>query len=62
MLEKTIAYVHMSIHNIFGQLVSSSSYYDTDHLRFFLEASPGTYFVTLDDSGEERYVFKVVKW
>ena len=59
---KTVAYVHLSIHNTLGQLVSSSSYYDTDHLQFFLEAPAGTYFVTLDDSGKERCVLKIVKW
>lgn len=62
MLSKTVAYVHMSIHNILGQLVSSSPYFNTDHLQFFLDAAAGTYFVTLDVSENERCVLKIVKW
>ena len=62
MLEEKVAFVHLTIHNMLGQLVSSSSYSDTDHLQFFIADSPGTYFVTVDDSGKERYVFKIAKW
>lgn len=62
MLEEKVVYVHVSIHNTLGQLVSSSSYYDTDHLQFFLDVPAGTYFLTIDDTGKERYVSKIVKW
>lgn len=61
-LSTRVDYVHLSIHNILGQLVSSSSYYDTDHLQFFFEAPPGNYVVTVEDSGKERCVLRIVKW
>ncbi|HQW03822.1 MAG TPA: T9SS type A sorting domain-containing protein, partial [Saprospiraceae bacterium] len=62
LFEEKVAYVHLTIHNTVGQMVSSSSYSDTDQLQFFIAGSPGTYFVTVDDSGKERYVLKIVKW
>ena len=62
LFEEKVAYVHLTIHNTVGQMVSSSSYSDTDQLQFFIAGSPGTYFVTVDVSGKERYVLKIVKW
>jgi len=61
-LERTIPIVQLSIHNVLGQHVSASSYYDTDYIHFALEASPGIYLVTLDCPGDTRYVFKIFKW
>jgi hypothetical protein len=60
--DKVTPLVQLSIHNILGQLVATSAYHHTDHIQFFLEAPPGNYFITIDDSGKERYVLKIVKW
>lgn len=61
-LKEISTQIDVSMFNVFGQLVSSAFYRDTDHLEMPIDAPSGTYFLVVEDAMHQRTVFKIIKW